>query len=148
MKKLYLAHPFPTRKRMRQWELRTEHRTGVELLNPFYDGHGEEVMKKIDSGQMTHHDYSKFLTPKMIVEQDLKAIKSCEGVVAYVDGSASIGTFMEIWLASQQYKLPVYIIIESRYGKEHPWLVYCATQTFDTLTSFTRWLGKQAKKKK
>jgi hypothetical protein len=48
--KLYLAHPFLDRYEIRLWEDTFEYRTGIELVNPFYDVNREDI-DLIDAGK-------------------------------------------------------------------------------------------------
>ena len=121
IKKLYLAHPFPTRTHIRGWEEEFERRTGIELVNPFYDRSRPEV-EKIDKGLLSPYDLKRHY--KKIGEGDLKAIQESDGIVAYHrHGIPTVGTAMEIIMAALVYKKPVFIITNK---PGHPWLLYCA----------------------
>ncbi len=138
---LYLAHPWPTRKRIREWQKKIEARTGVTFVNPFYDLDNEDMVA-VDSGKQGKYDTD----PKKIVEGDLKAMRKCDGILAIVDGSLSYGTIMEIVYA-YRFGLPVYLMVSNKHEK-HQWFRYHATEIFLTLERFARWLKKEMKKKK
>ena len=133
---LYLSHPFPSRKRVREWELVIEKRTGVTLVNPFYDVVGRDDVKKIDAGVMDRYkpDFN------LVVTRDLEEIKKSEGLVVHIDGNVSYGTPMEMVYA-KLYEKPVYVIVTNGH-EEHPWLKFHATKIFTDLKGFERWLIK------
>ena len=113
----YLAHPFGTRAEMRQWELAMEVRYDIEIVNPFYDLHRSDV-DAIDQGHMQRYA----VIASEIVDRDLEAIRKSDGVIAYIDGSRSYGTIMEIAYAVM-FGVRVYIVCTN--GEErHPWLRY------------------------
>lgn len=124
IKKLYLAHPFPTRQRIRAWELSFEERTGIQLTNPFYDRTRKDI-DAIDRGQMDPYDLTRKY--KSIVEGDLKAIDEADGLVAYHrHGIPALGTPMEILYAAFICGKPTYINTNK---PGHPWLVYMARKS-------------------
>ena len=53
--KYYLAHPFDSRKAMRQWELETEVQYDIEIINPFYDI-GRCDVEPIDDGTKARYE--------------------------------------------------------------------------------------------
>jgi nucleoside 2-deoxyribosyltransferase len=125
MVKFYLAHPILKRYEVREQELQFEKKTGIQLINPFYDTYEKDVyMVKIDKGLMDKWDEK--LDYERIVEKDLEAIRQCDGVVAVVYRTFSIGTFMELWYALT-LKKPVYIVTKS--CCTHPWLRYVAEKS-------------------
>ena len=129
MAKFYLAHPFSTRKEMRVWELHLETHFEVDILNPFYDLDRDDV-KAIDEG--TRSVYSE--DAKAVVERDKAAISKCDAMIAYVDGSRSIGTFMEIGYAYDM-GTPVHLICTS--GEQaHYWLKYHSDRVYLSLQEF------------
>ena len=144
MRKLYLAHPFPSRKRMRVWELRIEKKLGIEFLNPFYDSEQRTLLHQLNEGTITVEQYYNhpLMTPKVCIERDLGLIKEADGILACIDGNVTVGTIMEIVYAATVYKKPVFIVVTN--GKEyHPWLRYHATELFTSLKEFSRWLKRQ-----
>jgi len=134
--KLYLAHPFDTRKWVREWELQFEKKHEIELFNPFYDAPGRTDVEKIDGG--CQERYEK-IDPTELVTRDLKYIHSCDGLVAVVADCFMVGTFMEIVYANI-YKLPVYLIVTNGHHK-HPWLVYHSTKVFTSLENFESYMN-------
>jgi len=137
--KLYLAHPFDNRKELREWELGFEKRTGINLVNPFYDTERKDV-EIIDLGIVGRYEK---LIPKEIVERDLDIIKNCNGVVGFITGSISYGTIMEITynylLLSLHGTHPNYLIITNGH-ENHPWLKHHATKIFTSKEDFETWI--------
>lgn len=133
--KLYLAHPFDSRDRIRQWELGFESRTGIELVNPFYDAEGRTDIEKCDAGrQERYHN----IDPNEIVSRDVGIIHECDGIVAIVDGSLSYGTIMEIvyaWMAHEQEN--IHIIVTNGH-ESHPWLAAHAGKIYTSFTEFEK----------
>ncbi len=138
--RFYLANPFPSRKEVRAWELSTEEITGIELLNPFYDVERSDVVE-IDAGRQAKYN----IDPTEIVTGDLRAILSCDGIVAIINGSLSYGTIMEIVYA-HSFGKNVYIICTNGHEK-HPWLRYHAREIFTSLDQFVEWAYEYMKGK-
>jgi len=131
----YLAHPFATRRRTREWELRIEATYGIELVNPFYDVDDRADVERIDAGRAER--YAE-LIPAELVRRDLRHVLSANGTVAVVDGAISYGTIMEI-VYSFMFGNPVYIICSNGHH-QHPWLEYHATQIFASREDFESFL--------
>jgi len=137
IEKIYMAHPFPSREKMRAWELQFETETGIEVVNPFYDLERHDV-RAIDEGLKARYD----LDYETLVDRDLQAIQGVDAVLAIVDGNVSIGTIMEIVYA-YQYNKPV-IVMCSNGHEEHPWLKYHAEIICTSLDAFKEaWLAFQ-----
>lgn len=133
---LYLAHPFDSRHKIRAWELSFEFRTGIELINPFYDTDRKDI-EKIDRGEASKFDFDPFT----IVTGDLELVYNADGLVAIVEGQKQIGTIMEIVYANY-YKKPVYLVVTN--GQERsPWLIYHATRIFTTLGDFEYFIREE-----
>jgi len=128
--KYYLAHPFDSRKAMRQWELETEVQYDIEIINPFYDI-GRCDVEPIDDGTKARYEG---LNSTELVNRDLSAIWSCGGVIAYVNGDLSYGTIMEIVYA-KQFGREVHLICTN--GQEnHPWLLHHSDFIYTSLEDF------------
>ena len=130
--KLYLAHPFMSRKDVWIWEHEIEAEYGIELVNPFYDTDREDI-HRIDAGEMPRYTVSAG-----VVDDDLELIEDCDGIVAIIDGATSYGTIMEIVYAFLHNK-SVYIICTNNH-QEHPWLRYHADEIFTSREEFEKWL--------
>ena len=141
-----MAHPFGDRARIRELELAFEAKyPTVELVNPFYDVANRPEIKEMDKNGADSTERSfqiDILQRKLgdgyantVVERDLAAIDDCDAVLAFVTGTYSIGTFMEIHYAAEHYKL-VYIIIEHESERGHPWLQYFSTKCFGSFAEF------------
>ena len=126
----YLSHPFDTKEMMRQWELRIEVEYDLEIINPFYDISRDDI-RAIDQGLMGRYEG---LDPEVIVHRDLNAIAQSDGVIAYIDGSVSYGTIMEIVYAYQLNKTVNLIITNGH--EQHPWLVFHSGPIYTSLEAF------------
>ena len=124
---LYLAHPYGSREKVREWELKFEEATGIALLNPFYDM-PNKFMLEADRESMQKATAEHY---QEIVEKDIEAITNSDGVLAVVDGNPSIGAIMEIVYGHISYN-PVYIIAVNG-CENHIWVIYHADKLF---TSF------------
>jgi len=136
--KLYLAHPFPSRQYMRNWELRIEEKLNVEFYNPFYDTKEarEDVIEdgKCENGRLYTGNAAE------IVVRDLRAMRDSMGVAVILDGNEKYGTVMEI-VYGCLFQKPVYIICTTGHS-QHYWLQYHAQKIFSTLREFEKWLKK------
>jgi len=132
--KYYLAHPFDSRKEMRQWELYCECHYDIEITNPFYDITRADI-DPIDNGTASRYEH---LDPEEVVSRDLNAITNSDAVIAYVSGDVSIGTSMEIVYAYCA-GIPVYVICTNGH-QNHPWLSFHAEMIFTSKDEFEFWL--------
>jgi hypothetical protein len=131
---IYLAHPITARKKIREQELATEQRTGVELLNPFYDtGRGD--IEEIDVGLRGIWE----IDPGPVVDGDIKDIEKCHAFAAVLCDGISVGTIMEIVYAFKAKKR-IYII-DLANKRDHPWIRYHATLIFSSWEDFDKFLG-------
>lgn len=131
--KLYLAHPFDSRKKIREWELGFEDRTGIELVNPFYDTPERSDIEMIDAGKSERYEG---LVPKELVRRDLGLMSVVDGIVAVVDGSLSYGAIMEIVYASGMHgNRNVHIIVTNGHH-QHPWLVAHSGRIYTSFAEF------------
>ena len=130
----YLAHPLKSRKYIREWELKFEEKFSIELLNPFYDlgGLETEITKQRDEGKEVNFPEGYF---NKLVQRDLTAVLNSDFVVAFVDGSSSYGTIMEICYA-HMFGKAVFIIATAEYAKGHEWLLYHSTTMFNSIEEF------------
>lgn len=151
--KLYLAHNFNDRFKIRKIEKRLEKVYNIELFNPFYDVTRHDVRKLDKLGKTRKELYGKMQlwnkkTCESLVERDLKAIRHTDGLFTIIY-SPSIGTPMEIISCAYFYRMPVYIITNIHYG--HPWIRYMVYvsngKIFKTLKEFEKWLVKEGYKK-
>lgn len=130
---IYLAHPFPARHIMRDWEMDMEQKYKIDLLNPFYDQPRSDI-SRIDAGEIK----ASQLSPSEIVEMDTQAILKSEAVLALVGEYQSHGTIMEMVYA-RFFCVPVYLVCESS-AFDHPWLVHHSKWRGRTLEDAERWL--------
>jgi nucleoside 2-deoxyribosyltransferase len=130
---IYLAHPIAARKMIRERELATEQRTGVELLNPFYDtGRGD--IEEIDAGTRGIWE----IDPAPVVEGDIKDIEKCHAFAAVLCDGLSIGTIMETVYAFKAGKRVYIIDLANKCG--HPWIRYHASLIFSSWAAFDKFL--------
>jgi len=124
--KLYLSHPFRSRKRLRKWELGFEERTGVPLINPFYEIIGNNSSERCRNIG--------------VVSRDISQIIKSKGVLTIVDGSLSYGTIQEM-VYSKLNDRPVYSVITNG-SHDHPWLKYHSNKIFRCLGDFENWFTR------
>jgi nucleoside 2-deoxyribosyltransferase len=139
----YLAHPFDSRKEMKKWGEEFERKTGIKIINPFYSEIRSDIViadNEYDSISREEREEMVVTKYKEIVEKDLEKIKKSDGIIAFVNGMRSIGTFMEIVYASQIYHKPVYTIALK--DNKHPWIKYHSTRIFTTLKDFEDWANQ------
>lgn len=129
----YLAHPFDSRHRLKEWGESVEKNFGVSILNPFYDAERDDILR-VDAGEQERYQSD----PAQLVERDLHFIQCCSAVIANITGELSYGTIQEIVYA-YLYCRPVYIIVTNGH-EEHPWLQYHATKVFTSYREFELWL--------
>jgi nucleoside 2-deoxyribosyltransferase len=138
LEKLYLAHPLVRRHEIRILELQFEEKTGIKLLNPFYDNYGpggREDIKSLDRGEYVARTIKTKQMGLGITEVDLRLIDSCEGMVAVKNKTdVSDGTPMEFFYNSRILKRPTFLITEDLCG--HPWYIAYATEIFKDWHSF------------
>jgi len=124
----YLAHPFDSRKEVREWELGFEKRTGINLLNPFYDAPCRTDVEKIDAGRQERYEK---VDENELVQRDVSHIKKrgVKGIIALINGDLSYGTIQEMVYAKIICKKKVYSVITNGH-ENHPWLKYHSTKVF------------------
>jgi nucleoside 2-deoxyribosyltransferase len=116
-RRIYLAHPFDSRHKMREWELCIEKEADIDIVNPFFDVEREDKKVILDNGTTltslsTRKDRygSTDVGCKTIVERDINLIRSCDGVIVLIDGSISYGTIQEMVYAKMFGKHVISII--------------------------------------
>ena len=143
--RLYLAHPFDTRHRIREWELHIESITEIEIINPFFDVERndakliESLGTTLDSEVTRERRYGiSDEAAAEIVDRDIEQIRRSDGLIVIVDGSLSYGTIQEMVYA-MIYDKPVYAMISN--GQIlHPWLRYHYKEAFGTLKELEAFL--------
>ncbi|MBU0959639.1 MAG: hypothetical protein KKB31_06860 [Nanoarchaeota archaeon] len=120
----YIAHPRPSKDKVRQWQLDCEIRTGVILINPFFDMWGNEEIHENATGKVTRYEADA----AMIVNRDLKLLSKSDGVIILIDGNLSYGSIQEMVYA-KLFKKPLFLVVTN--GEEnHPWFRYHADKIF------------------
>lgn len=137
--RLYFAHNFDNRREFREWELEFEKRTGIDLLNPFYDApeRADHFARLDDEGQMTRDrlEELKLMSHdqcQAIVYTDLARIAFCDGLFTIIK-KVSFGTTCEICHCRASCK-PVFVVTDTY--AEHPWLRVYATGIWPDLDNF------------
>ncbi len=133
--RLYLAHPLDDRKWIRQWELNIEAQTHIDFLNPFYDVERPDIVA-IDAGIQKKYQSD----PNVVVNRDLLNIQKSDGLAAFITGTFSVGTIMEIVYAHRDGKT-IYLMVSNGHHN-HPWLRYHSTKIFQTVDDITKFLLK------
>ena len=131
--RLYLAHPIDSRKTVRAWELRVEQETGIELFNPFYDTHREDI-EELDRGFRRKWDVDS----DVIVRRDFRGIDESDGIVAVIDGSQSYGTIFEV-ARTHCAGDSVYLIVTNG-AENHPWLRFYSDRIFTSFEQFEQFV--------
>jgi len=144
----YLAHPFNSRHKMREWELEIEKKFNIDIINPFFDVERNDkdvIENKANTltSQSTRKDRYGLDDYEVneLVERDLDLIQSCNGIIAIVDGSLSYGTIQEMVYAHLN-KLNVYSVISNGHVG-HPWLRYHSHKVFESLEDLEKELHKK-----
>jgi hypothetical protein len=135
--KWYYTNQTINRHEARRVELIIEEATGLELVNPFYDGEAKEVSELDTKGTTS-------LSPDEIVGMDLKKIRESHGVVAYMTTDQCIGSAMEIAIAAFSWGKPVYVIARTELFRRHPWIIHFATQIFNDAPEFISFVNGSA----
>lgn len=131
MYRFYLAHPFESRKSIREWELQIEQKHDIELFNPFYDcGRGE--IHEIDDGKRGRYE----VDPPTIVHHYLANLAASDAVLVIIDGAISYGAIQEMVYANMLgLGNRTYAIITNQHER-HPWLVYHSAGIWTSFEGF------------
>ena len=104
---------------VRAWELGFETRTGIHLMNPFFEGIERTEIQKLKEGKITYEQHILRNDYRQFVEDDLKHIVESDGIVAIINDTVpQIGTLIEIDWAYMLHK-PIYIIADGFRGQNH-----------------------------
>lgn len=107
---------------------------GIQTLNPL-------------RGRMFVNSDEEGRDPYEIVQRDLRDLRDCDFVLAYMD-SPSVGTSMEIMQAYSVEKKSVVLVSGNSKLLDHPWLRVTCTSMFETLDKaieyiITRWADEE-----
>lgn len=130
--RFYYTNQTVDRKVAREVELKIEEQTGLELRNPFYDDEAKEV-KSLDSTGITHLSHDE------IVGMDLRKIRECDGILAYMTNDRNIGSCMEIAIAAHSWGKKVFVICTQPHIYNHPWIQHFATAMFKNHYEFIKY---------
>ncbi len=151
--KIYLAHSVELVNPVRRWEVNTESKFRIDLINPMRKNDFENVdeIKSLTSRKKVVN-YMQTLSTEIsekIVKYDLELLRKCDGLLA-VFNSPSIGTSQEIFAAHYLYQIPVYVICGDYTA--HPWIQSIVKQSggkaFRTKRQFTKYLDEQGLRRK
>ncbi len=130
----YLGHPFASRKIIRQWELIFEERTGIPLLNPFYDVFRpdvEDIDKNISNPRIKD--------PVQLVNDDLQGLRSQQGLLCVINEHIAVGTLQEM-VYGHIYGKVVHSVVTRKDLRRHQWLMYHSSFVFDSLEEFEQFV--------
>ena len=134
--KFILHIRFDSRYDTREWELAFEERTGIKLINPFYD----IVRQDFEQIDMVRAKGYEKLDYDALVKRDLEQINKADGTLALVNGMKSFGTIMEMFYTKSE-KYPLYSVITNG-EHNHPWLKYVSTDIFRCLGDFEKFISR------
>jgi len=141
-KTFYLAHPFMSRKEIRDWELNTLNSAhNITTVNPFYH---PDSFDKFNERSIANNKYYKQLNYEKLVNTDIGLIQGSDGIVVIIDGKISYGTIQEMVYADMYCK-QIYSIITND-QEEHPWLKYHSTKIFKSRKEFEDYITKNKNK--
>lgn len=143
----YFTNPTDDRHRSREVQLRIESETGLKLVNPFYDiaGVASKEIKALDRG-----DFSPISCGE-IIHNDLKLVRDCGGVIAFITNKTSWGSIDEVFYSGFEKGFPTYLIfdpdtrdpavcpchgIKNPNNPSHPWPKGTVTKIFGTVEGF------------
>jgi len=142
--RLYLSHPNESRFEIREWELEFEKRTGIKIINPFYDGDRFNEDELRNEVEITHDSspngkkYMRFkpMNPRKLVEVDIRDVLMSDGSITVLNehpGSQeeSYGTIQEM-VYGRLFQKKIFALITNGYEK-HPWLVYHSSEIFTSI---------------
>jgi len=115
---------------VRKWELYLEEKTGVQLINPFYDVERQEI-QRLNEG--LHMVYDKHIS-RVIVESDLSSIEQCDAMLVILP-THSIGCAMELYHA-KTIGMPVAVYT----NMNHPWIIALADVILHDLNDVLQWI--------
>jgi len=141
--RLYLAHPIGSRRQVRSMELEFEEKTGIVLVNPFYDTNRSDI-KLLDDDFVTLEEL-RAKSGTEIARGDLKLLDRCDGVVGVlIRDNRSIGTICELTYAKMR-GMPVYIVALDG-AEEHPWVKWLANRIVKSFDDLAEVLKEEVKK--
>jgi len=134
MTSYYLAHGSPFRHEVRKWELSFEKRTGINLVNPFFDLGEEKVM-------VEHRARPTMKTANLIVNTDIRAVVGADGIIVLLEKEYPyIGSVWEMAVAYNEH-LPIYVVAPKRCS--HPFLMSFGAWRFESRRGLEWFLVKK-----
>ena len=167
--RFYLAHTFSQRHVVRDVLMPALQKLGITCYNPFYNSDGSWRENRPEVKMADYYELEKKMPPSEvrefilqlkrnyidIVTGDLDLIRKADGIIAFtIEGS--FGTCIEIficgglfkWLDMIGYHLPefmdkpVFLITPSTSLKNHPWIRFAVTKTFNTIDECVKWMKR------
>lgn len=138
--KFYLAHATESKPKVRKWEQKFERRTGIQLINPFFDCNTEETQFGKEGKEKYPRMKEKVI---QLYEGDLKQIarKDVIGGVVIADDSWTWGVPAEQSLLWASSKLVYTIILKkNRDYQNHPVLRKYSNMIFTSFADFEEWI--------
>lgn len=138
----YLAHCWDDREWVQKWELATEVKFDIELINPFSD-----IDRPKDNSANRRERTYNIESPNALVCRDLNAIHKARGFLGILKSPNALGTPMEISYAWRHHlkqdtvniDYPVELIVLN--GEEkHPWLIFHSTAIFTSFEEYEEYL--------
>jgi len=114
--KIYLSHPPDLRREIREWTKELEKSLHVKIWIPFHTEARDIAL--LERRKLKPHSNEERRKSKKIVEANLKAIRSCDVLIAVLP-YPSIGVIMEIFYSGYVLQKPTLVLT---YMKSHPWL--------------------------
>jgi len=129
--KVYFAHPHRTIGTAEEKVLiREMEKRGWEVINPFENNPGEEIMGRIKRGAFSIFDAIE------LVQHDFASIGICTAVLVWLPNKVStVGTICELVQAVKLRKATI-VIHQTDRGRPHPWAAYYANQYYLTVQDF------------
>ena len=137
----YLAHPTESKKTVREWEMRFEEESGIDLHNPFYDGDSLETLM----GESGKEKYKKMPQAQLIelFGGDLKSIadERIIGGIFIIDNQYTLGTPAELMATKLMGKLAYTVITHTDTAyRHHPALELLSDKTFSSTQELEAYL--------
>jgi nucleoside 2-deoxyribosyltransferase len=133
--KIYLSHPPGLRGEILEWAKELEKRLHVRIWIPFQMKTRDITL--LECGTLKPYSKEEMMESKKLVEANLKAIKSCDMLIAVLP-YPSIGVIMEIYYSGYVLQKPTLVLT---YMKGHPWLSAVA-RIYDTKESIANEIRK------
>ncbi len=123
---LYLSHPRESMDYVRKWELEFERRSGINLLNPFFEISREN--SDIDQNEKDATKAHKILNGSTVDDELIFILKGRRGLLTIIDGNYTLGASMEMVYA-KLFGKPAHTLVTNGY-ENHPWVVRHSSEIY------------------